>query len=107
MQPVLAVRTATPEDLPAIRALMKRARVDEHLLELGPDRHLLVLDGARGLAAAALFSIAEHRGHLLMLVVAPELDERHQLETRMFGVVKAMCDAFGATTIDVPGGRAA
>lgn len=99
--------------MPAIRALMMRdprqRQIDDRLFKMvGRGTHLLVLNGADGeLIAAAMFSIVNGHGHLHMLVVAPEADEAHALEQRMIGVIEAMCDAYGATTLDVPAHHAA
>lgn len=108
------VRYATAEDLPDILALMKRdprqAPIERGLLAGSGerDRHLLVLDDVHGTAvAAALVTIAQRRGHLLMLAVSPDADEAHALEQRMFAVVEALCDAYGVKTVDVPARHAA
>jgi hypothetical protein len=102
------VRYAHEKDLPAVRALMMRdpqqRQIDERLLDrIGRGRHLLVLDDEHGVPiAAAMFSIVNRHGHLHMLVAAPEVDQAHALKERMFAVIKAMCDAYGARTLDVP-----
>lgn len=109
----MTIRNATQDDLPQIHALMKRSTTqhsDELSIDLpdDPGKHLLVLDDGRGeLAAAAMLSITGDRGHLCMLVVADQASESRVLQERMLGVVEAMCDAYGVTTIDVPQHRAA
>jgi hypothetical protein len=112
MHTTQTVRYATADDLPSIRALMmrdpKQPRIDDHFFAPDPRRHLLVLDDEHGaLVAAALLTIVKGSGHLLMLVVSAEADETHALHDRMFGVVEAMCDAYGASTLDVPARQAA
>jgi N-acetylglutamate synthase-like GNAT family acetyltransferase len=107
------VRYADAKDLPAIRALMmrnpKQRHIDERLLSrIGRGRHLLVLDDENGaVVAAAMFSIVNRHGRLHLLVVAPEADEAHALEQRMLGVIEAMCDAYGAKTLEVAADHAA
>ena len=106
------IRTATEGDIPAVRRLLMRdlhyRRADVQLLTtVGPGRHLIVLDDADGdVVAAALFAMHDDRGQLLMLVVSPDCDDPHAIEARMFGVVEAMCTAFGSATVDVIGQRA-
>lgn len=103
------IRYATDEDLPAVTTLLA-GRVSERLLAHAcHDREVLVLralDGA--LLGAALFSIARGRGHVHVLVADVQAQaDAHACEERLLGVVEAMCDAYGATTLDVPGRRAA
>lgn len=104
------VRYARDEDVPLIRALMQRSQCYVDQSPRPPTSrasHLLVLDDGSGqIIAAASFTITRH-GHLDMLVVDPDRDEAHALEQRMLAVVEAMCDAHGATTLDVPARRAA
>ena len=100
------IRAARPEDLPAIRALARgHAPFDEAWLG---KYEVLVLDDAHGgLSAAATFSIEDGRSHLWMLVVSPVHPDHDALERRMFGVIQAYCDAYGASMPDVPAHDAA
>lgn len=85
-----------------------RQEVDAAALQPIPGRqHLLVLDAPNGgLAGAAVFTLDGERGHLALLSISRDL-EGNGLEDRFIAVIEAMCKAFGAKCLDIPGQRAA
>jgi len=110
-----SVRRAGAADLPALARLINRAYEVEaffvdgertapaELADLATRGHFLVLDGADGeLAAAVYVRVDDDCGSLALLAVAPELQQRG-LGHRLIAVVEAMCAALGcrAVTLDV------
>jgi hypothetical protein len=104
------VHEATAEDIAAIRELLRARACEPGGVALSQEpgrRHVLALDAPDGgLAAAAIVEIEGERGQLVMLVVASRF-EATGLEVRMIGVAEALCEAFGAHTMDVSACRAA
>jgi hypothetical protein len=104
------VHEATEDDIAAVEALLRSRASDPRSFSLSQEpgrRHVLVLDAPDGgLAAAAIVEIEGERGQLVMLVVASRF-EATGLEARMIGVAEALCEAFGARTMDVSACRAA
>ena len=104
------IRTAGPEDIPAVQRLVTEGggSVDDQVAATIPGRrYLLVLDAPDGgLAAAAQLVIEGGRGHLGMLSVSRRFEGKG-IEDRLIAVIEAMCDAFGVDTLDVPPRRAA
>jgi N-acetylglutamate synthase-like GNAT family acetyltransferase len=107
MSSVPTIRSGTPEDVAAVKQLLKQPVDDAALTPIPGKRHLIVLDNPTGgIAAAAVLAIDGHHGHLSLFAV----DERlvgHGLEDRLLAVIEAMCEAFGLRTLDVPARRAA
>lgn len=101
---ICTIRTATREDLPRARDLLRRHGIviPRELDAQCAGRHVLVLDEAGTLEAVAVLQIAAGHGHLIALAVE---HANRALEERMVGVAEAMCAAFDAD-LDV-GARAA
>lgn len=96
------IRSASLEDLRSIRELTGR-HVD--ITTIPGRRHVLVLDDDDGnLAAAAQLVLDGTRGHLTFLAISDE-HEGEGLDVRMIGVAESICEAFGATTLDVQNTR--
>jgi ribosomal protein S18 acetylase RimI-like enzyme len=106
-----SVRRAGAADLPALARLVNRAYTVEaffvdgdrtgaaELAEMAERGHFLVLDGRGGeLAASVYVCVADGRGWLSMLAVAPEL-QKHGLGRRLVAVVEALCAALGCAAV--------
>lgn len=92
------IRSASLEDLRNIQKLTGK-RVD--VTTIPGRRHVLVLDDDNGqLAACAVLVLEGARGHLRFLAIAPGHDGEG-LDERMLGVAESICEAFGATDLDV------
>jgi hypothetical protein len=100
-----SVRTAEPRDIDALVRLLRAdwlatppaPRAREH-------GHLLVLDVEGSLRGATYVAIDEHaaRAHVVVLVVAAELGNAMQeVEVRLIGVSRALCEAYGCTRIEI------
>ena len=95
------VRSAHLADTAELTKLFARTGKAE-LVRLGPaavsgwlDRgHLLVLDDAGAIVAAAVIDERDGAGQLELLVVEPTRRGRG-IEERMLGVIEALCEAFG------------
>ena len=95
------VRSAHLADTAELTKLFERAGKAE-LVQLGhadvsgwlDHGHLLVLDDAGTLVAAAVIDEREGAGQLELLVVEPARRGRG-IEERMLGVVDVLCEAFG------------
>lgn len=99
--PTQTVRIATSEDVPAVQALAAKQDSRE-LTTIAGERYTLVLDAPDGgLAAAAQVTLEKPRGHLRMLAFAKRW-AGEALEARMIAVARALCEAFGCDSLDVP-----
>jgi hypothetical protein len=90
------IRTATKEDLPAVRALVHEPIDEASLVSVPGEHYMLVLDDeGGGLAAVAELVLDNDHGHLEFLAVADRTDHR-DVEARVRDVAESICEAFGA-----------
>ena len=96
-----AIRKAEGDDASGLVRLFDATGVAPPTLT-GEYGHLLVFERARALLAAAYVRLDGPRARLQLLVVDPGVGAAARaIEDRLFGVVLALCNAYGFDEVDI------